>query len=410
MQTVLERFLRYVKVDTQSQPDRDTIPSTQKQLDLAVMLEQELREMGASQVRRDQHGYVYATIPATREGGVSLGFLAHMDTSCAVSGAQVKPRVVTSYDGGEILLNEAEGIRLCPKEFPELLHYVGEDLVVTDGTTLLGADDKAGIAEIMTMAQTLLENPQIPHGPVQIAFTPDEEVGRGVECFDVEGFGAQFAYTVDGGEWGEIEYENFNAAALRLKLHGKSIHTGSARGKMRNALLLAMEFHQMLPAFQNPACTSDREGFFHLDRLEGGVEEATADYIIRDHDKDLFQQKKQLVLDACEYLNRKYGCVVAQPCITDTYYNMKEQIEPHIHLIENATEVMQQMGTKPIIIPVRGGTDGAQLSYKGLPCPNLCTGGHNCHGRMEYVSVQSMEKVVKLLLGIVEKYSDFSVG
>lgn len=405
--TVLERFLKYVAIDTQSEEDASSFPSTKKQTELGALLLEELKGLGAENARMDGYGYVYATIPATTDKKIPvLGFLAHMDTSPALSGANVKPHIVTDYDGGEIVLNQAEGISMNPEMFPSLLKAKGQDLVVTDGKTLLGADDKAGIAEIMTMAERLLGDRSIPHGTIQIAFTPDEEVGAGVDHFDVEGFGAEFAYTVDGGGLGEIEYENFNAASGRVKLHGCSIHPGSAKGSMVNALLIGMEFQSMLPVFENPAYTEGYEGFFHLDHMSGSVEEAEMFYIIRDHDRTKFEEKKQRFAKTAEFLNEKYGAGTVECAIKDSYYNMKEKIEPHFFLIEHAVTAMERLGIAPIITPIRGGTDGARLSFMGLPCPNLCTGGFNCHGKYEYVSVQSLEKVVELLLEMLKVYQE----
>ena len=408
MGKTVEKFLRYVTVDTESVPDAGRFPSSEKQKDLGRILVQELKEMGAKDARMDDYGYVYAEIPATRQGeGIPvIGFLAHMDTSPAVSGRNVKPRVAASYDGGEIPLDAAGRYVLSPKESPELLGYVGQDLIVTDGSTLLGADDKAGVAEIMAMAETLLAHPELPHGTVKIAFTPDEEVGCGTDHFDVEGFGADFAYTVDGGRLGEIEYENFNAATLLLKIHGKSYHPGASKGHMKNALLMAMEFHAMLPVFENPMYTEGREGFYHLDRLSGGVDSTEAEYIIRDHDRAKFEEKKERARKICAYLNEKYGEGAFTAEITDSYYNMKEKIEPHFHLVENARSVMREMGVEPIVVPVRGGTDGARLSYMGLPCPNLCTGGHNAHGRFEFACVQEMEQTTEILLRLAQRYAE----
>lgn len=403
--TVLERFLKYVAVDTESVEDAKCFPSSEKQKNLGRMLLEELKELGAENPRMDEYGYVYATIPATSDKKVPvLGFLAHMDTSPAISGANVAPRIVKNYDGGEIVLNEE--VSMNPEMFPSLLEAKGQDLIVTDGTTLLGADDKAGIAEIMTMAEMLLKDTSIAHGTIQIAFTPDEEVGAGVDHFDVEGFGAEFAYTVDGGGLGELEYENFNAASGRLKLHGQSIHPGSAKGKMVNALLVGMEFQSMLPVFENPAYTEGYEGFFHLDHVSGGVEEAEMFYIIRDHDRAKFEEKKARFTKTAEFLNEKYGAGTVECIVKDSYYNMKEQVEPYFFLIENAKKAMENLGVTPIVTPIRGGTDGARLSFMGLPCPNLCTGGFNYHGKYEYVPVQSLEKIVELLLELLRVYQE----
>jgi len=404
---VVERFLNYVAVDTESVEDAACFPSSEKQKNLAKMLVEELAAIGAENPRIDEFGYVYATIPATSDKKVPvLGFLAHMDTSPAMSGKDVKARVVKNYDGGKIVLNEKENIAMDADMFPSLRHNVGKDLIVTDGTTLLGADDKAGIAEIMTMAEILLSDKSIPHGTIQIAFTPDEEVGAGVDHFDVEGFGAEFGYTVDGGALGEIEYENFNAASGRLKIHGTSIHPGSAKGKMVNALLVGMEFQQMLPVEQNPAYTEGYEGFFHLDRMTGGVEEAELFYIIRDHDKEKFEEKKARFEKTAAFLNEKYGAGTVDCVVKDSYYNMKEKVEPFMFLIDNAKKAMEEKGILPIVTPIRGGTDGARLSFMGLPCPNLCTGGENFHGKYEYVPVQDMEKIVEFLLHLIKVYQE----
>lgn len=401
--TVKERFLKYIAVDTQSEDDVAAVPSTQKQWDLARMLEAELKEMGAQEVRLADHCYVYATIPATTtEPRPVLGLIAHMDTAPAMSGREVKARVV-AYQGGDIVLNEELGIVMSEAQFPELKHQIGKDVIVTDGTTLLGADDKAGVAEILTMAEYLLSHPEIPHGEIKIGFTPDEEVGNGVECFDVEGFGAEVAYTVDGCALGELEYENFNAANAKVLLHGTSIHPGSAKGQMKNALLVGMEFQSMLPVAENPAYTEGYEGFFHLDAMEGSVEEACMVYIIRDHDRAKFEAKKALFEKTAEFLNAKYGAGSVEVVMKDVYYNMKEKLADHMELVENAKQAMKEVGITPIVQPIRGGTDGARLSFMGLPCPNLCTGGMNCHGKFEYISVQDMEKVVELLIRIVTR-------
>lgn len=406
MRSVTERFLKYVKFDTQSQDDVEAVPSTEKQKLLAKALVDELNEIGASNVRMDDHGYVYATIPATSKKKLPvLGLVAHMDTSNAISGKDVNPRIVSNYDGKDIVLNEELKIVMETAQFPSLQNYVGQDLIVTDGTTLLGADDKAGVAEIMYVAETLLTHPEIEHGTIQIGFTPDEEVGRGVDFFDVEGFGADYAYTIDGGELGEIEYENFNAAGAKLYIQGTSIHPGSAKNKMINALLVAMEFQNMLPVEQNPMYTEGYEGFFMIESLKGSVDYAKASYIIRDHDKAKFEEKKKRFQKIADYLNDKYGEGTIKVEIKDSYYNMKEKIEPHFHLIENAIKAMEEVGVTPNVVPIRGGTDGARLSYMNLPCPNLCTGGLNYHGRYEYISIQSMEKVTEIILKIIELYS-----
>ena len=399
MSEVLDRFLRYVSYDTQSKEEEEAIPSTSSQLALAKLLRDELAQMGAAQVRMDEHGYVYAKILSNTSRSVpALGFIAHMDTSPALSGRDVKPQLVKNYDGGDICLNHDLGIVLSPADFPELLEYKGQTLVTTDGTTLLGADDKAGAAEIMSMAAWLLAHPEEEHGDICIAFTPDEEVGRGADLFDVEGFGAAGAYTVDGGALGELEYENFNAASARLTIQGSSIHPGSAKGRMKNAILIGMEFQSLLPTFENPMYTEGYEGFYHLDHMEGNVEQAVLEYIIRDHDREKFEKKKMFFQQAADFLNQKYGENTVQPVIRDSYYNMREVIEPHFYLVERAKAAMEELGITPRIAPIRGGTDGARLSYMGLPCPNLCAGGHNAHGKYEYVSVESMERIVELLV------------
>lgn len=406
MTAVVDRFLRYVSVDTQSMEDEEVFPSTGKQKILGRMLEEELRSMGAAEVRMDDKGYVFAEIPSTAGHPVpALGFIAHMDTAPACSGTDIKPQIVKNYDGREIVLSQTPAIAMSPQEFPELLDYLGQDLITTDGTTLLGADDKAGIAEIMTMAEYFLSHPEIKHGKICIGFTPDEEVGRGADYFDVKAFGADVAYTVDGGAIGELEYENFNAASAAVTVHGVSIHTGSARGRMKNALLMGMELHSMLPVFANPACTDGYEGFFHLDSMNGGVEKAELRYIIRDHDREKFQEKKRLMEYAADFLNRKYGEGTIVLEMKDSYYNMKEKIEPHKYLLTAAEDAMRSLEIEPKVLPIRGGTDGARLSYMGLPCPNLCTGGHNFHGRYEFISIQSMEKITLLLQKIAEGLS-----
>lgn len=415
MSTVVDKFLKYVTIDTQSDEDSTTSPSTEKQKDLARLLMGELKEMGASDVRMDEeYGYVYATIPSTlKEEGKEvpvIGFIAHMDTSPAVSGKDVKPRIVENYDGKDIVLNQELNIILPVEENPELLEYEGKKLIVTDGTTLLGADDKAGVAEIMTMAQTLLAHPEKEHGTIRIAFTPDEEVGRGVDHFDVEGFQADYAYTVDGGALGELEYESFNAAGARLHVNGYSVHPGSAKNKMLNAILLAQEFQSLLPVFETPAATEGYEGFYHADRMTGTVESAQADYIIRDHSRELFEKKKAYFREAADFLNKKYGKEIFTVEMQDSYYNMKEKIYPeNAHLIDTAVKAMEEAGVTPLIAPIRGGTDGSRLSFMGLPCPNLCTGGMNYHGRYEYVCIESMEKCVEIILNIISLYAEHGI-
>lgn len=416
-ETVIDRFLRYVKIDTQSDESTNASPSTAKQHDLAKLLTAELEAMGASEIFYDkEHCYIYATIPSTLPASKKLpvlGFISHMDTSDAASGKDVKPSIVSKYDGKDVVLNEKDPetgskVVLSPSVFPELLNHKGEDLIVTDGTTLLGADDKGGIAEIMTMASYLLTHKEVKHGKIRIAFTPDEEIGEGTAHFDLKKFGADFAYTVDGGKLGELEYECFNAAEVELIIHGRSVHPGDAKGKMLNATLIAYEFQSMLPAFDNPMYTEKREGFFHLTLMKGTCEKAVVYYIIRDHDKKKFTEKKKLVEEIVAFLNKKYGEGIVELTMEDSYYNMLEKLKPHMHLIENARKAMEQAGVTSIENPIRGGTDGAMLSFKGLPCPNLCTGGYNYHGRFEYASVQEMYKTVEILNNLVAIYGDFA--
>ena len=396
MEDILDRFLRYVKIDTQSE-ENDRHPSTGKQFVLAGLLAEELKAMGASEVTLDEEFcYVYAVIPSNlpaEQSAPCVGFLAHMDTSPAVSGAGVNPRIVR-FTGEDIDLG-GDGKYILSLR----------DLVVTDGTTLLGADDKAGVAEIMTMAETLLTHPEIPHGKLCLCFTPDEEVGGGTAKIDLHRFAADFGYTVDGGPLGGLEYENFNAASARLTVHGRSIHPGSAKNTMRNALLMAMEFQSLLPAAQDPMYTEGYEGFYHLCALSGDVEKAQAEYILRDHDKAKFAEKKAFFKACADFLDRKYGPGTCETEIRDSYYNMKELILPRMEIVDKAMEAMEELGIKPLVSPIRGGTDGAMLTHMGVPCPNLCTGGGNCHGRFEYASVPQMRKVAELLVKIAEKHA-----
>ena len=404
MNRLLERFLRYVKIDTESVPDVQRYPSSEKQKNLLALLCDELVQMGISATMDEKYGYVYATIPKNVKGNYKLGFIAHVDTSSAVSGKDVKPIVTADYDGQDIAL--AEGRRLSPAEFGSLLKHVGKTIISSDGTTLLGADDKAGVAVIMELANILAENPSVAHGEVKIAFTPDEEVGRGTDFFAIGRFGVDGAYTVDGGGLGELEYENFNAASAKVSVRGKSVHPGSAKGVMVNANLVLMELQSMLPVFENPMYTEGYEGFFHLDSMHGECDCATANYIIRDHDREKFQRKKQLFADVVDFLNKKYGEGTVTAEITDSYYNMKEKILPHIHLVENACRAMEKAGVTPVVCPIRGGTDGARLSYEGLPCPNLFTGGYNFHGRYEYIPLEDMQKALDVALNLVDIYKD----
>lgn len=406
---VIERFLEYVKIDTCSDDASGTHPSSFKQHDLAGLLYTQLQEMGVSEVHYDKdHCYLYGLIPASEgcEEVPGVGFIAHMDTSPAMSGTNVKPRIVENYDGQDIVLNEALNVVMKVADFPELSGYVGKDLIVTDGTTLLGADDKAGVAEIMAMAQYFLTHPEVKHGKIAIGFTPDEEIGEGTDFFDLERFGCQYAYTVDGGALGELEYENFNAANAKVVFHGRNVHPGSAKGKMKNAILMAQEFQSLLPTFENPMYTEMYEGFFHLDGISGNVEEVVSDYIIRDHDMQKFEEKKRIFLKAAEYLNEKYGAGSVEVNLKDSYYNMSSIIKKHMHLIEKVEDAMKELGITPIVTPIRGGTDGARLSFMGLPCPNICTGGANYHGKYEYACVQSMEKIEQLLIRLARKFAE----
>ena len=401
MESVLTRFLRYVKIDTQSEHHVDKIPSTDKQFNLCRLLRDELVAIGASDVQLDPHGYVTATIPAnTQKSAPVVGLLAHVDTADAVTGANVKPLLTKNYSGGEI--DMGNGYTLSPADSPALLLHIGEEIICTDGTTLLGADDKAGVAEIMTFAEHMLRADAPEHGKIRIGFTPDEEVGRGVDLFDVAAFGADFGYTVDGGTLGEINFECFNAAGAEIRIQGRSTHTGYAKGKMINATLLAMELHELLPRFENPACTDEYEGFFHLDKLEGCVDHASMTYIVRDHDMEKFAQKKALMEKVCAFLNEKYGAGTVVLDMEDTYFNMKSKVPEHI--VYAAKRAMERVGVTPYEAPIRGGTDGSRLSYMGLPCPNLCTGGHNFHGRYEFISTQAMEKVVEILESLVPSF------
>ena len=408
MEDVLDRFLRYVKIDTQSE-ENGLHPSTKKQFDLARLLAEELRGMGASEVFLDEeYCYVYASLPSNLPEGKTaprVGFLAHMDTSNAVSGAGVNPRVV-EFTGEDIDLGGDGKHVLGMKDFPFLKDFIGQELVVADGSTLLGADDKAGVAEIMAMAEYLLTHPEVKHGKLSICFTPDEEVGGGVAKIDLGRFGADFGYTVDGGPLGGMEYENFNAASGFLTVYGRSSHPGSAKGSMKNAILIGMEFQSLLPVFENPMYTEGYEGFFHLCDFHGDVEKATLSYIIRDHDREKFGEKKARFQAAADYLNGKYGAGTCNAEIKDSYYNMKEVILPHMEIVDKAKAAMEELGIVPVVAPIRGGTDGAMLSHMGLPCPNLCTGGMNFHGRYEFASVPQMRKIVELLVRIAEKHAE----
>jgi len=408
MSKVVDYLLKYVEFDTQSQPETKVCPSTDKQFELAKYLKNQMEEMGLKDVSMSDRCYVYGTIPATCDADCpTVGFLAHMDTSCDYPDDPTRPQIVKNYDGGDIILNKENGIVMSPAMFPFLKNYIGQDLITADGNTLLGADDKAGIAEIMCMAEYLLAHPEIPHGTIKVAFTPDEEIGHGVDFFDVPGWGADVAYTVDGGAWGSMEYETFNAAGLKVIIHGQNIHPGSAKGKMVNSVLIGMEYESMLPSFDKPQNTEGYEGFFHLNNMSGCVEETVLNYIVRDHDMAKFEERKALAQKVGDFLNAKYGEGTVEVIINDSYYNMAEKIRPHMYLLDIAAEAFKELGVDaPAISPVRGGTDGSRLSYMGLPCPNLCTGGHNFHGKYEFVCIQSMEKIVELLIKIATKFKD----
>lgn len=402
---VLKRFLRYVAVDTRSEFESETYPSTLKQLKLAEMLRDELTEMGASQVELDQYGYVTAKIPANFETNApAIGFLAHYDTSPDVSGENVRPKIVADYDGKDIVLDEAGNYILSPTDFPELVGYKGQTLITTDGNTLLGADDKAGIAEIMTAIEYFLQHPEIKHGPLCIGFTPDEEVANGTKFFDVVKFGAEIGYTIDESGFGSIDYENFNAASAIITIKGRNVHPGSAKHKMMNATLIGIELNEMLPVFDRPMFTEGYEGFYHLSDFSGTVEEATLNYIIREHDREKFEQRKAIMQQAVDFLKMKYPKAEVHCIINDSYYNMREKIEPIPHIIVKAEQAMRDIGIIPVTEPIRGGTDGARLSFKGLPCPNLFAGYHNAHGRYEYIPLESMEKAVQVIIRLIELY------
>ncbi|MFT3994222.1 MAG: peptidase T [Dysgonomonas sp.] len=403
MTKIVERFIKYVKFDTESNTETGVTPSTPGQLVLAKELVKELHEMGLKEISLDDKGYIMATLPsniADREIP-TIGFVAHMDTSPDLTGKNVNPRIVDNYDGKDIVLNEEQNIKLSPTDFPEILDYVGQDIIVTDGTTLLGADDKAGIAEILTAMQYLKDHPEIKHGKIRIGFTPDEEIGAGADYFDVEKFGCEWAYTMDGGPIGELEYENFNAAGAKITIQGRSVHPGSAKDKMVNALVIANKLISLLPADERPEHTTGYEGFFHLMNITGGVDSASVSYIIRDHDNKLFEKRKQILTDIVEFINKLYpGSTTIT--IKDQYYNMREKVEPMMHIVDLAFDAMIAVGVTPLVKPIRGGTDGARLSFMGLPCPNIFAGGHNFHGRYEFVPIQSMEKAVEVIVKIAE--------
>ena len=406
MEQLIDRFLRYVSVDTQSNPESESQPSAAKELDLLKMLKEELEAMGV-EAELDEYGYVMATIPSNCGKDVpAVGFIAHVDTAPDASGKDIKPQIIKDYDGGDIALKGVEGLYLKVEDFPEMKDYEGQTLITTDGTTLLGADDKAGVAEIMDAVQYIIEHPELKHGKICIGFTPDEEIGRGVVKFDVEKFGADYAYTMDGGAVGELEYENFNAASASVKIQGSNLHPGYAKGKMKNAILIGMELNSLLPVEQRPEYTCGYEGFFHIIGFNGSVEEATFSYIIRDHDMDLYEKRKQTMQECVDFINRKYGEGTASVEIKHQYYNMRKMVEPHYHIIEKAVKAMEMEGIKPRIQPIRGGTDGANLSFKGLPCPNIFAGGHNFHGKLEFVPLESMIKASKVILNIISLFAE----
>ena len=403
---ITERFLNYTKFDTQSSEDSDSVPSTPKQLIFAEYLKKELINEGLSDVEMDDKGYIYASLKANTKGVPTIGFISHYDTSPDCSGADIKPQIVHQYDGSDILLSE--GIVSSPAKFPELLNHVGEDLIVTDGKTLLGADDKAGIAEIVQAMCWLRDHKEVKHGEIRIAFNPDEEIGMGAHHFDVKKFGCEWAYTMDGGDVGELEFENFNAASAKIVVKGVSVHPGYAKGKMVNACLLATELAQMLPKDERPETTEGYQGFFHLLGIEGNVEKAKMSYIIRDHDSDRFEARKRLIQKTVDLMNEKYGADTFTIEVKNQYYNMKEKIDPQMHVIDLVLHAMQDCGVAPKVKPIRGGTDGAQLSFKGLPCPNIFAGGVNFHGPYEFVSIQSMEKAMQVIIRICELTADFN--
>lgn len=405
MKTVTERFISYAKIDTQSDETSQTTPSTQKQFNLARLLIKELETLDLQDIEMDDHGYIMATLPPNTGNEVPvIGFISHMDTSPDMSGKNVKPQIIKNYDGKDIILNKQGKVILSPNDFPDLLEYIGEDLITTDGNTLLGADDKAGIAEIITAMDHLKKHPEIKHGKIRIAFTVDEEIGRGADKFDVKKFGADYAYTLDGGRVGELEYENFNAALATIHVQGRNVHPGTAKDAMINAIHLAMEFNGTLPVQQRPEYTQGYEGFFHLIDFNGQVEDTTFRYIIRDHDHGKFEWKKKLIMDCADFMNRKYGEGRIRVVLKDQYFNMREKIEPVKFIVDIAEEAMKSVGVEPIIKPIRGGTDGSKLSYMGLPCPNIFAGGQNFHGKYEFVSIQSMERAVEVIVKIADLF------
>lgn len=406
MEKILDRFLRYVAIDTQSDENSESQPSAAKELDLLKLLCKELNDMGV-EATLDEYGYVMGSIPSNIDKKVpAIGFIAHVDTSPDASGKDVKPQIIKDYDGGDIELKGVPGLFLKPSEFPELLAHKGETIITTDGTTLLGADDKAGVAEIMDAVQYIVEHPEFKHGDIKIGFTPDEEIGRGVVKFDVKKFGADYAYTMDGGEIGELEFENFNAASAKIHIQGRNVHPGYAKDKMKNAILIGMEFNDLLPIGQRPELTEGYDGFFHIISFKGSVEEADFGYIIRDHDRKKFEEKKELIAQCAHFINVKYGEGTATLEVKDQYYNMREQVEPYYFIVEKAVKAMEMAGIKPKIQPIRGGTDGANLSFKGLPCPNIFAGGMNFHGKMEFAPLENIEKASEVVLNIIKLFAE----
>lgn len=403
MNSLVERFLKYVQIDTDSNPESNACPSSEIQWDLAKVIVEDLKALGMEDITLDENCYIMATLPANCDEDIpAIGFIAHMDTAPSYNGRGVKPRIVENYNGEDIVLNSEENVVLSPKDFAHMRNYIGQDLIVTDGSSLLGADDKAGIVEIIEAIKYLKEHPEVKHGVIKVGFTPDEEIGRGADLFDVQKFNCKFAYTVDGGELGELEYENFNAASATIKIQGRDIHPGSAKNSMINSIMIAMELNAMLPCDQRPEHTENYEGFFLLDELTGTVENTKMEYIIRDHSMRKFNEKKIIIKDAVQYLAKKYKDAKIEIEVKDSYYNMREKIEPVMYIIDLAKKSMEELEIVPNIRPIRGGTDGARLSYRGLPCPNLFTGGHNFHGRFEYICIQSMEKARDLIVKIAE--------
>ncbi len=402
---IKERFFRYIKIDTQSDENSETFPSTQKQFDLLNLLNKELKEFGLKS-EIDEHGYVMATLPSNIDKKIPvIGFISHVDTSPDMSGENVNPLVWENYDGGDITINKDLKLVLTTELFPDLKEYVGDTIITTDGTTLLGADDKAGITEIMTAIKYLVEHPEIKHGEIKIGFTPDEEIGRGVDFFDVKKFGAQYAYTMDGSHVGELEFENFNAAKLTVSIQGRNVHPGYAKDKMLNSMLIAMEYNALLPANMRPEYTENYDGFYHLISMSGSVENTTITYIVRDHDRAKFESKKVFAAECADFLNKRYGKEVVKAELKDQYFNMREKVEEVFHIVDIAEQAMIEIGIEPKIMPIRGGTDGSRLSYMGLPCPNIFAGGINFHGKFEYVPLESMEKATNVLLKVIELYA-----